>query len=55
MTNKTKILLAIVGGALVGGLGVCATVWPQYNMLIAAAQGLVALAAATITGIAITK
>jgi hypothetical protein len=31
------------------------TIWPTQNLIIASAQGLVALAVATITGFVITK
>jgi uncharacterized membrane protein YdbT with pleckstrin-like domain len=55
MSNRNKIILAVIGGAIVGGLGVLATIYPQFNMIIAAAQGLVALGVATMTGIAVTK
>lgn len=55
MSTKVKIILAISGGALVGGLGVCGIVWPDYAQMCAIAAGLVATGVASITGIIITK
>jgi len=55
MSKTTKIVIAIVGGALVGAIGVCGIVWPTYGQLCALGAGLVTVAVATITGIAITK
>jgi len=55
MTKKVKIILAISGGALVGGIGVCGIIWPEYGVLCASASSLIALSVATVTGVTITK
>lgn len=55
MSKKTKIIFAIVGGAVVGALGVCATIWPTAGMLFASASALVAMVVATLTGFSVTK
>jgi len=55
MTNKVKIILAILGGAAVGGIGVCGIVWPEVAVLCATASGLVATGIGLLTGITITK
>jgi hypothetical protein len=55
MSKKVKIIIAISGGCIVGGLGVCATIWPEQAIIFASASGLVAMIAASVTGIAVTK
>lgn len=55
MTNRTKIILAIVGGALVGGLGTCGIIFPQFAILTTSAAALVALAIPIITGYNVTR
>ena len=55
MSKTTKIVLAILGGALVGGIGVCGIIWPQYVVLTISAQGLITLAVGIITGVQIEE
>lgn len=55
MSKKSKIVVAIVGGALVGALGVCSTIWPDQGIIFASASALVAMIIASITGFMITK
>lgn len=55
MSKKAKIIVAIGGGAVVGGLGVCATIWPTQGIIFASASGLVAMIVASLTGFTITK
>ena len=55
MSKKTKIIIAILGGAAVGGINVCSVIWPGQALIFGAASALVAMIAATITGIAVTK
>lgn len=55
MSKKTKIILAIIGGSIVGGLGVCSAIWAANALIFATASALVAMVIATITGISITK
>jgi len=55
MNQKTKIVLAILGGAVVGALGVCGIIWSSYAVIFATAAGLVATGVGLLTGITITK
>jgi len=55
MTSRTKIILAILGGAVVGALGVCGIIWPTYAVLCTTGAGLVATGVGILTGITITK
>lgn len=55
MSKRGKIILAIFGGAFVGALGVCATIWPAYGLIFASASALVAMIVATVTGFVVAK
>ena len=55
MNKKVKIILAIIGGALVGALGVCGIIWPAYAVISTMAAGLIATGVGVLTGITITK
>lgn len=55
MSKTTKIILAISGGAVVGGLGVAASIYPQWGAIFAAASALTAMITAAMTGFTITK
>jgi hypothetical protein len=51
MNKKTKIIIAIVGGALTGALGTCAVIYPGLKEVFVSASALVAMVVALITGI----
>ncbi len=55
MNKKSKIIMAILGGAVVGALGVCGVVWPQQVFIFVSASGLVTMVVASVTGFTITK
>ncbi len=55
MSKKTKIIIAITGGAIVGALGVCAVIWPANGMMFAACSAAIAMITASVTGFSITK
>lgn len=55
MTRKTKIIIAICGGAAVGALGTCAVIFTAYAVLFTSLASAVALGVGLVTGISITK
>jgi len=55
MGKKTKILIAILGGCIVGGLGVVGSIFTSYATALALVSGGIAIAIGLITGIPITR
>jgi len=49
--SKKNIIIAIIGGALVGGLGTAAIIFTAYSAILITASGLIATITAVITGI----
>ena len=48
-------ILAIAGGAIVGGLGVASVVYPESGQIFGAISGSIGLIITTITGVALIK
>ena len=48
-------IVAIAGGAIVGGLGVAAIVYPSMSQIFGGVSGALGLLIATMTGISIVK
>ncbi len=55
MTKTTKIILAIVCGAIVGGLGVCSGIWSAYATVFSCFSAGIATLGTLITGFSVTK
>lgn len=54
--NKTwKIVIAIVCGALCGGLGVCSSIWTTYAAVYSSFSAGIAILGTLITGFSVTK
>jgi hypothetical protein len=49
--SKKNIIIALVGGGVVGALGTAALIWTSYAAIFVTASGLVATIIAMITGI----
>jgi uncharacterized protein involved in exopolysaccharide biosynthesis len=49
--SKKNIIIAIVGGAIVGALGTASIIFTAYSAVLITASGLVATITAIITGI----
>jgi len=49
--SKKNIIIAIVGGMIVGGLGTAAVIFTAYSVVLVTAAGLVATVTGIITGI----
>jgi hypothetical protein len=53
--STSKKIIAILGGALVGGLGVAAIVYPNNSALFGGISGAIGILIAAITGISLVK
>ena len=51
--SKKNIIIAIAGGAIVGGLGVASMIYPSNAALLVSCSAIVATVVATITGLQI--
>jgi len=48
--SKKNIIIAILGGCIVGGLGTAAIIFPEWGALLVASAGIVTTAVGIITG-----
>lgn len=55
MKKTWKIVIAVVGGAIVGALGVCTVIWPELKAIFLTASALVTMIIGFLTGISIPE